>query len=470
MNKIKHDLIIDNDNPFASCKLDRSKYAYVLANIVNTYDKGFVMAINNKWGTGKTTFLTMWQKLLENKYQNRTLYFNAWENDFETNPLVAIISQLKSLEDGRSEVLFKKLVSKAASLSKTIAPSLVKAIFKKFIGNEAVEDLIKGISENITEIFEDEINEYVNRKDSIKSFKDELKIYVEKYGNGKPIVFIIDELDRCRPDYAVEVLEQIKHFFSVEGIVFVLAIDKEQLGHAVRGVYGSENIDTEEYLRRFIDLEYSIPEPSNNYYKYLYEYYNFDEIFSHYSQDDKDFFLNTIGSILDRNNLTLRQQEKMFAHTKVVVSSFSSGQPIFPDVLFLLIYIKFFKKELFSKIQQKTISYQELSDAFFDVLIDKSVKYDPNSILQLSRLEAKLLLMYHVFCTLELINSEKDIDLIKFPIFKTIGLKGGYLRDNNPNEYMKDLLKSVFREIYVSPGIKSLNYLLDRINLTERFK
>lgn len=65
-------------------------------------------------------------------------------------------------------------------------------------------------------------------------------------------MFIIDELDRCRPRYAVEVLEQIKHLFSVPGIVFVLSIDKVQLGNAIRGFYGSDLIDADEYYKNQI--------------------------------------------------------------------------------------------------------------------------------------------------------------------------------------------------------------------------
>ena len=73
----------------------------------------------------------------------------------------------------------------------------------------------------------------------------------------------------------------MKHFFSVPGIVFVLSIDKNHLASSVRGYYGSENINTDEYLRRFIDLEYSIPLPSNKTFcKYLYEYYAFNDFFS----------------------------------------------------------------------------------------------------------------------------------------------------------------------------------------------
>lgn len=71
------------------------------------------------------------------------------------------------------------------------------------------------------------------------------------------VVVFVDELDRCRPTYAIKLLERIKHLFDVEGLIFVLSVDKTQLGHAIQGVYGS-GCDAEGYLRRFIDLEYSL--------------------------------------------------------------------------------------------------------------------------------------------------------------------------------------------------------------------
>jgi tRNA A37 threonylcarbamoyladenosine biosynthesis protein TsaE len=57
---IKHSEIkIDHKNPFSNCKLGRQKYSVVLTNIINSYPVGFVLALNNKWGTGKTTFIKM---------------------------------------------------------------------------------------------------------------------------------------------------------------------------------------------------------------------------------------------------------------------------------------------------------------------------------------------------------------------------------------------------------------------------
>src|SRR5690554_3950746 len=97
--KIKHsELEIPEVNPFEHCKLNRKQYASILTDIVSIYSDGFVLAINNEWGTGKTTFVKMWQQYLKNK-DFQTVYFNAWENDFDRNPLIAILSELKTLNN-----------------------------------------------------------------------------------------------------------------------------------------------------------------------------------------------------------------------------------------------------------------------------------------------------------------------------------------------------------------------------------
>jgi len=91
----------------------------------------------------------------------------------------------------------------------------------------------------------------------------------EKLGHGqKPIVVLVDELDRCRPDYAIELLERIKHLFSVNGYVFVFALARDQLEKSVGHRYG-EKFDASGYLERFFDFRFGLPDPD------LAEYFDF---------------------------------------------------------------------------------------------------------------------------------------------------------------------------------------------------
>lgn len=86
---------IPTDNPFANCKLEREPFAKILTSVIDCAEGGFTMALNGSWGTGKTTFVRMWQKYLE-KAGYKTAYINAWEMDFATNPLVSILGEVGS--------------------------------------------------------------------------------------------------------------------------------------------------------------------------------------------------------------------------------------------------------------------------------------------------------------------------------------------------------------------------------------
>ncbi|MEL1248378.1 KAP family P-loop NTPase fold protein [Flavobacterium helocola] len=390
---IKHNEIVDieAENPFGKCQLDRKKYADVLTNIVSTYADGFVLAINNKWGTGKTTFIRMWnQDLKDNGFQ--TVLFNAWENDFENNALTALMGELKTLT--KKDVVnpnFENALKNAAIFTKNLAPVLVKAVVKKYVG-ETYEDIAEGVGKSLGDIFEKDVNEYANKKKSIKEFRESLSKFIADTWKDKPVIFIIDELDRCRPDYAVSILEQIKHFFSIPNIVFVLSIDKEQLGHAVRGVYGSEFIDADEYLRRFIDIEYSIPEPDTvKYVKYLYNYYGYETFFrqeqrlrlhnNHYEfAEEVNNFIKITILIFKHLKISLRQQEKILSNARLSLKSFVFNSHLYPQIFVFFNIIKYTDREFYYKIRNKVLTVNELQNEFANLFKSKLTK-EENTLL-----------------------------------------------------------------------------------------
>lgn len=458
--EIKHrDIVIDKDNPFINCKLNRKPYADVLTEIISTYANGFVLSINNEWGTGKTTFVKMWEQHLINE-EFQTVYFNAWENDFDSNPLVAIMAELKTLINSDNKESFKSVIKKGAILTKSIAPAILKAIAEKYIDTKAITEAIENTAKGATEILEEEIKEYTNKKKTIKEFRSELANFINKTDSIKPLVFIIDELDRCRPNYAVEVLEQMKHFFSVEGIVFVLSIDKNHLASSIRGVYGSEHINTDEYLRRFIDLEYSIPQPSTkDFIDYLFEYYSFKDFFSseerkkyrEFSDETRQFLLMA-NYLLNKTNTTLRQQEKIFAHTRLVLCSFNYNHYVFSALLFMLVYLKSIKYDIFQKIEKNQFSLQELSDIFTSLFI-RTKEEDIN----FSYIEALLLTFYNNNQEYSYKENLVDVDGNQSTTFIKSKLE-------SKNYNLADYLLTVQRQQY---GRVSLSLLLEKINLTQ---
>ncbi|WP_282041584.1 KAP family P-loop NTPase fold protein [Winogradskyella flava] len=367
----------DGTDSFVNCKLDRKKYADVLTSIVSGYNSGFVLAIDNKWGTGKTTFVKMWrQQLINQKY--KTLYFNAWENDFQEEVIIALLSELEEFRN-KGEQTFMTLVEKSATFLKKVFPTVVKGVASKAIGDKAITEVVGAITEFTVDEVELQIKNYNEKKKGINDFRKALEEFVDNVDEDKPVVFIIDELDRCRPRYAVEVLEQIKHLFSVPGIVFVLSIDKVQLGNAVRGFYGSDLIDADEYLRRFIDLEYKIPKPNTQLFiSHLYDYFAFDDFiksptrtnsseFSH----DKDGF-KTISNVLYSKGFSLRQIEKAFVRIRLTLRFFDFRQFVFPEVIILLSYLHINHPDILNKIRNYKYSLQELVNELDKILFTLS--------------------------------------------------------------------------------------------------
>lgn len=147
-----------------------------------------------------------------------------------------------------------------------------------------------------------------------------------------------------------------------------MSIDKKQLGNSIRGYYGSDKIDADEYLRRFIDIEYTLPEPNvEDFCKYLYIYFRFDEFFGDNErirqrafENDKDMFLKLSIQLSSENHLSLRQIEKLFSYTRLALKSFNSRIFVYPDLLFLMIYLKYYESNLYDIIRNHKINIQDL--------------------------------------------------------------------------------------------------------------
>lgn len=339
------DVDIDLEHPFAGCKLGREKYAEILTQIVSQYDS-CVLAINSEWGTGKTTFIKMWQQYLA-KNEFNTLYFNVWENDFISDPLIGFIGEFKELNiDHKLDTELNNVTTNASK----IAFSLIKGYINLKIGS----DVDKTFKE-CTDLLSKEFENYEGQKNSIKEFRKALEEFVEGCKTEKPIIFFVDELDRCNPGYAVKVLERIKHLFSIPNIVFVLSVDKKQLCNAIKGYYGSESLDAENYLKRFIDIEYNLPEPSyQDFCNYLYDKFEIGKYIKNLENETnyKSFCIK----LFQHNKLSLRQMEKIYSHLSLAISC--NKELRFDSRLFLFfVFIKVCHSNIYTWFEQK--KYEE---------------------------------------------------------------------------------------------------------------
>lgn len=348
-------LVIHADNPFKEDALSRAESAEILTGLLSTIETPFVLAIDSGWGTGKTTFVSMWKQQLENSGYP-CLYFNAWENDFSPDPLIAFIGEMKAGIDhfklspdraSKAQEYFEKTKKIGSSLAKKIIPIALK------VGTAGVLDLDafseKSLAEFTEKIAQDKIDQYEADKLTMQEFRTTLETFVEEISKTeteekRPLVFFIDELDRCRPTYAVELLERVKHLFNIPGIFFVLTLDKDQIGHSIRALYGT-GMNVDGYLRRFIDLEYLLPAPSTeSFCKYLFGRFGFENYFrlrttrdAHY---EKEQLLEAFTNLSQAFNFSLRVQEQCFSQFSLALRTTPADFYLFPLFLTTLIALK----------------------------------------------------------------------------------------------------------------------------------
>lgn len=237
-------------------------------------DGALILSLSGGFGSGKSTFLEMWRHQISETEGPAfdTLLLNAWDADFLSDPLLSIASSILKHFEVTNPSKTEKLKELAGWLSRFSVATLnevTKAVTKidatKIV--DAADSNPKNHGMKCFELFED-------RK---KSF-GEMKSLLEKLASDadRPIIVIVDELDRCRPDYAVEYLEVIKHIFDIKNIVFVLGVDRDSLASSVRAMFGS-SINFDEYFRKFSHRNITLPQGDSstimNFAAHLGDYY-----------------------------------------------------------------------------------------------------------------------------------------------------------------------------------------------------
>ena len=456
------ELEIPENKPFENCQLDREQYAEILTDVVSVYDEtGCVMALNGEWGVGKTTFVKMWKQFLENK-DYHTLYYNAWESDFVTDPLIAMISEIQELIKNRKSDFAEKFIRLIASLVKGGG----KYLLKKYTG---YEDIFDSSLDELENICKESMKDYYEQKKVIAEFKDCLTEYVADNSDGKPIVFFIDELDRCSPEFAVRTLEQIKHLFDIPNVVFVLSINKKQLECAIQGYFGSSKMDAEEYLRRFIDIDYNLPYPDvKKYLSYLLNLYKFSLFFNKkerkmnsYLRYNEEQFTNFIYLIVTYNQINLRLMDRIVAYTRIVLMGFNSSTNIMPEVLVLLIFLRISYSDFYNSINYRLCDIQTILSYIEKILPESMLKKMSDDNLKVvshtNHALATLILSYikdnPIYNPNHLIQSIRNKDVN----FQT--------KIINP-----ELLADALSEKYKTAEFIDLDVLLKRVNLTMNLK
>ncbi|MDE0158120.1 MAG: P-loop NTPase fold protein [Gammaproteobacteria bacterium] len=338
---------IQEDSPWADDALKRSDVAEKLTNLISEQSDPFVISLHGQWGTGKTFLLKRWQKQLEND-GFRAIYFNAWKDDFCDDPLVAVIGQLSDFLER------KELRELSGKIKKAAKPLLIQ-------GSLSVLHKVSGLKlDKVLEQFADKtLDEYSQqgeKKNELKAALQELSGKV-KEDTGRPLVFVIDELDRCRPTFAIELLERVKHIFDIPDMVFVFGINRDELCSSICSVYGE--IDADTYLRRFFDMEFLLPDiDSKTFCKFLIVQYQLDRFFTKLSERtgdtayDEEFAAFSRGpfpALCSYFGLSLRDIDYCMRLIVFIGKNATTNYLLYQPLLALLIILRLKNKTLYQE-------------------------------------------------------------------------------------------------------------------------
>ena len=263
----------ETENIYDGDLLDRKAFVDRMIEVTETIamnQKNVCYALNGAWGVGKSFVLELFEQYVKNEQSEETasnkyflFHYNCWEYDYYEEPLVAIVSSMLD-EIEKQEKLF-------SSQAKAIIKSALKIIGKGLLakGNELVEEKT-GINleevasvirdANETRIKELEENEKYDSNFNFKKTLNAMKETVKSISKEKTLIFVVDELDRCLPEYAIKVLERLHHVFdNIPNVQVIIAVDKKQFEHTVKNIYG-EGTNVDKYLAKFIDFEMSLDE------------------------------------------------------------------------------------------------------------------------------------------------------------------------------------------------------------------
>ncbi len=382
-------LEINSTEGFAQDKLNREPFGEAMRNIILNTSGNLVISLDGGWGSGKTTFLRMWQGLLKES-DVASIYIDAFKKDYTEDAFISIAGAVidyaeqatKNKEVPKAKV--KNFINSVVNVGVEIAEwgmlRGVEAITRGIINEENLEKLdnnIKNAEDNrltpVAQMVREKLTSQKKEADAIESMRSllsDLPTFLENNKSNK-LVIIIDELDRCKPSFAVEIIEKIKHLFSVENIVFVLGVNQKQLEASIKHIYGAE-IDARTYLRKFVNLELALPKTSSvkKQSEYKLSRYIVGLLQNHFSADDRELITPAIELLGENFSCSLRDLERVVTYIILLAvepykkdfDQLAEKQVLQLGCLTFISFLMVKKKELLENKIQADLDYQSFKE------------------------------------------------------------------------------------------------------------
>lgn len=300
--------------------LNRGEFIENLKSIVKMLaDKkqGCCFAIDGSWGSGKSFVLEKFEadikkivseETVDNKYY--VFHYDCWKYDYYEEPLIAIIAAMIDATNNEA-ALFSKEIQSVGNAAKETAQQVLLGIGRELCKNKIGIDLVEIADKTLKNIDSDKEQNF----DLLYGFKkalDSTRQEITKIAKDKTVVLVVDELDRCLPEYSIKVLERLHHLFvDIENVIVIISMDKSQLTHSIKGIYG--DIPVDRYLRKFISFRVNLD--NGNASKYFDKYQSYISMFD-CTEDEKidieEFFVEVMRDI------DMRSQERIFANAEII--------------------------------------------------------------------------------------------------------------------------------------------------------
>ena len=360
---------VPEDDPFKNDLLGRKEPAEILTHLVDNFEGPCVLAVDAAWGTGKTTFVGMWSQHLRTQ-GFPVVQFNAWETDFSGDPFLALTTELA---EGLQEYTDERLATKIADTKKKAKEVIQWAVPGAIrLATAAIPVVGSELGQTLASYAEGKLSDYQESQKSIKAFRRVLQDMASELSaqKGHPLVVVIDELDRCRPSYAVELLEVAKHLFSVDHIVFVLAVNRSELAHSIKALYGND-FDAMGYLRRFFDVDFRLPDPERAAFidalldaTQINEYFNRTED-RNAARDGKTIVRNLLLGFFCSPELSLRKIAQAIHRLGLVFASLRSDQSAFAISATVALIIRTIAPDRYNQFIRGAVSDRQVVDTVF---------------------------------------------------------------------------------------------------------